>query len=122
MPSTTNSSVRGLPGVPEFLFDANEHRRQIARKLNALNQGKFNCTVDVTLNASTGATVIADNRIGFNSAVTPLMAFTLAGAVAIATGMWFDAPMGQVQATTATIVVHHNISAAAARIRFGIFG
>lgn len=122
MPSTTNSSVRGLPGVPEFLFDQAEHRRQIARKLNSLNQAKFNCTLDITLNASTGATVLADNRIGFNSAVTPLMAFTLAGAVAIATGMWFDAPMGQVQSTTATIVVHHNISAAIAKIRFGIFG
>lgn len=123
MTSTTVSTVQGFPGVTEFLRDEKEHRRQIALRLNIINSGKFNCTLDVTLNAATGATVIADRRIGFNSAVTPLMALTLNGAGAIAAGVWFDAPRGNTGSTAASIVAHHRINAATDQtIRFGIFG
>lgn len=123
MAQTSVSVVTGFPGVTEFMVDQAEHRRQIARKLNDVNRGKFNCTVDVTLNPNTGATVIADSRIGFFSAVTPLMAHTLSGAVAIATGVWFDLPFGGAGSTANSIVAHHNITADVDKtIRFGIFG
>ncbi len=88
MASTSVSVTRGFPPVPEYLPDEKEHRRQIARRINTINQGKFNCTVDVTLNPNTGATVISDNRIGYRSAVTPLMALTLSAAAALAVGIW----------------------------------
>lgn len=123
MSATSVSVTRGFPPVPEYLVDANEHRRQIARKLNTINQGKFNCTIDVTLNANTGATLIADNRIGYRTAVTPLMAQSLSAAVALAAGIWFDPPRAGAGSTTPTIVAHHTNSAATdQKIRFGIFG
>lgn len=121
--STTLSSVVGFPGVPEFYPDERIHRRQIARKINEMNNAKFNVTIDVTLSANTGATTITDSRIGFSSAVTPLMGMSLSAAVAIGAGMYCDPPMGKVASTVASIVVHHNITADAdKRIRFGIFG
>ena len=123
MAQTSTSTVKGHPGVPLWMPNANEHRKLIAQAVNRLGQGKFDVTLDVTLNANTGATVIADNRIGFTSAVTPLMAMSLSAAVAIATGIYFDAPSAGAQATTASIVAHHNINAATdKKIRFGIIG
>ena len=123
MSQTSVSTVSGFPSIPEYLPDQIEHRRQIARRLNIMNQGKFNVTKDVTLNAATGATVIADNRIGYNSAVTPLMALSLSGAVAIAAGIWCDGLRGSFGSTSASVTVHHAISSATDQtIRFGIFG
>jgi hypothetical protein len=121
--TTTNSAVVGFPGVTVYLSNEEEHRREIARVVNRINRGKFNCTVDVTLNVSTGATVIADSRIGYNSAVSPLMGLSLSASLAIAAGIWFDAPLAGVGATSASVVAHHTSSAAAdQKIRFGIFG
>lgn len=123
MPNTTTSQVSGFPGVQEFMPDANEHRRQMARKINSLNNAKFNVAVDVTLNASTGATVVYDQRIGFRSAITPLMGMSPEGAAAIAAGIWCDGVMGGPGTTTSSITVHHASNASTnQRIRFGIFG
>lgn len=123
MPNTSLSTIVGFPGVPEMLPNERQHRQAIAKKINQLNLAKFNCTLDVTLNAATGATVIADNRVGFSSAVTPLMAMSLSGAVAIAAGIWCDNVRGSFGTTTATITVHHAINAATdQQIRFGILG
>lgn len=106
--TTTNSQVVGFPGVTVYLSNEEEHRREIARAINRINRGKFNCTVDVTLSVNTGATVIADNRIGFTSAVSPLMGLSLSASLAIAAGIWFDAPLAAGGATSASIVAHHN--------------
>lgn len=123
MSNTAVSVLVGIPGVANFNPDGDAHRRQMAAAINRQNQGKFNCTVNVTLNPSTGSTTIADNRIGFNSAVTPLMAMTRNAALAIAAGIWFDAPSAQAGSTTASIVAHHTASSAIDQtIRFGIFG
>ncbi len=121
--TTTNSQVAGFPGVTVYLNNADEHRREIARVVNRINQAKFNCTVDVTLNANTGSTRITDTRIGFTSAVSPLMGLSLSASLAIAAGIWFDAPIAGVGATSESIIAHHNITSEAdKKIRFGIFG
>ncbi len=53
----------------------------------------------------------------------PAMAWTALTALAIAAGIWFDAPMAGAGATSASIVAHHTASAAADQtIRFGIIG
>lgn len=123
MSATSLSLVVGHPGVEPWNANEATHRRKMAAVINRLNRGQFNCTLDVTLLPNTGATIIADNRIGSTSAVTPLMAMSLSAALAIAAGIWCDAPMAQVAATTASIVVHHNISSEADKIiRFGIVG
>ena len=123
MSATSVSTVQGHPGVPNFTPDANQHRRLMAAAINRHNQAKFNATIDVTLSANTGATIIADNRIGYNSAVTPLMAMTRSAALAIAAGIWFDFPTVGFGSTTASIVAHHTASSVLdAKIRFGILG
>jgi hypothetical protein len=58
---------RGYDPVPEIEPDQVEHRRKLARKVNSLNQGKFNGTLDVTLNASAASTTVTDARIGATS-------------------------------------------------------
>lgn len=121
--TTTNSLVAGFPGVSPYLSNREEHRRELARATNRLNLAKFNCTKDVTLSANTGSTVIADIRIGYASAVTPLMALSLSAAVAIAAGIWFDSALAAASATSASIVAHHNNTADTdKKVRFGIFG
>lgn len=121
--TTTNSLVTGYPGVAFDLPDQRVHRRQIAEVVNRMNRGKFNATVDVTLSANTGSTVITDNKIGYRSAVSPMMALSLSAAQAIAAGIWFDSPFAGSAATTASIVAHHNITADTdKKIRFGIIG
>ena len=123
MSSTTVSVIVGFPGLPEINQSDPSTMKRIARKINDLNIAKFNCVIDVTLNANTGATVIADNRIGYNSAVTPLMPMTPSGATAVAAGIWCAGVTSRVAATTASITVHHASAAATdQKIRFGIFG
>jgi hypothetical protein len=57
---------KGYASVPEYMPDDKEHRREIARKANSLNQGKFNATLDVTL-SSAASTTVTDSRIGATS-------------------------------------------------------
>jgi hypothetical protein len=54
---------RGYDGVPESEPAEGEHRRKLARALNRINQGKLNCTLDVTLRPNQGTTTIVDPRI-----------------------------------------------------------
>lgn len=121
--TTTNSTVAGFPGVVLYQRNADEHRREIAAVVNRINRGKFNCTIDVTLNANTGATLITDNRIGFRSAVSPMMGLSLSASLALAAGIWFEAPLAGTGNTSASIVAHHNNTAETdKKIRFGILG
>jgi hypothetical protein len=57
----------GYPGVP-FNPSEREHRRQLSAMLNdQVNKGKFNCTLSVTLTASSTTTNLIDERIGATS-------------------------------------------------------
>lgn len=104
--------------VPEFLVDDKEHRRQIARRLNLITQGKLNVTLDVTLTANAASTTVTDPRIGFYSAVVPAMAMTKDAATELATGnVYVDTLM------KGSCVVHHANNAQTDRtIRFLIIG
>lgn len=62
-------SSKGFPPVAEFLPDANEHRRQIARAVNGLLRGRLNAVLDVTLTASATSTTITDPRISAFSVI-----------------------------------------------------
>lgn len=104
--------------VPEFLADDKEHRREIARRINLITQGKLNITLDVTLAPSAASTTITDPRIGFYSAVIPAMALTKDAAAELATGnVYVDTLM------KGSCVVHHSNNAQIDRtIRFLIIG
>ena len=104
--------------VPEFLADEKEHRREIARRVNLITQGKLNITLDVTLAPSAASTTIIDPRVGFYSAVTPAMALTKDAAAELATGnVYIDTLL------KGSCVVHHSNNAQTDRtIRFLIIG
>jgi len=104
--------------VPEFLSDEKEHRREIARRVNLITQGKVNITLDVSLAANATSTTITDPRIGFYSAVVPAMAMTAHAAAELATGnVYVDTLM------KGSCVVRHSNNAQTDRtIRFLIIG
>lgn len=104
--------------VPEFLADGKEHRREMARRLNLITQGKLNITLDVTLAASAASTTVTDARIGFYSAVVPAMALTRDAAAELATGnVYVDTLL------KGSCVVHHSNNTQTDRtIRFLIIG
>lgn len=85
---TLHPHPTGYPPVPEFMPDDKEHRRQIARRINSLSQGKLNVTIQVTLRPSLTTTPVTDARIGKTSLVVPAMALSPDGAAAIAAGVW----------------------------------
>jgi hypothetical protein len=58
---------RGYDGVPEWEAAESEHRRKLARAINRINQGKVNCTLDVTLQPSQATTTVTDPRIARTS-------------------------------------------------------
>lgn len=104
--------------VPEFLIDDKEHRRQIARRVNLMTQGKLNVTLDVTLAANAASTTVTDPRIGFYSAVIPAMALSADAAKELASGNVFIDTL-----LNGSCVVHHSANAETDRtIRFLIIG
>ncbi len=74
---------KGYSGVPEMMPNEIEHRRQIARLVNNLLQGKQNNVIQVTLAANAATTTVTDRRIGANTGLffSPLTA-DAAGALA----------------------------------------
>jgi ABC-type taurine transport system substrate-binding protein len=113
----TSSSNPAYQGVAPWIKDESQHRRDMARTINAQLIGKLNVTLDVTLNASAASTTITDARIGYTTAIIPAMAMTADGAAAIAAGIWVDT------LKSGSCVVHHASNAAAdQKIRFVFIG
>lgn len=84
-------TIKGYQGVPELLSNEQEHRRQLARAINQQLTGKLNAVLQVTLTASSTATVITDKRIGANTGLffSPLSA----NAAAALSGLWVNASL-----------------------------
>jgi len=57
------------PGVTQDSPDEKKHRREIARAVNRVNQGKFNAVADLTLTANAATTTLTDPRLTVDSAV-----------------------------------------------------
>jgi len=112
----TSTSNPAYQGVAPWIKDESQHRRDMARTINALLIGKLNVTLDVTLNASATSTTITDARIGYTTAIIPAMPMTANGAVAAPT-IWVDT------IKSGSCVVHHASNAAAdQKIRFVFIG
>lgn len=112
--------MAGNPGYPNVqLVDASSvnHRRKLAETVNRINGGKFNCTLDVTLVASSGTTPIVDARIGYYSAIIPATALTSDAATDIAAGIWVSDLM-----TGQATLNHRNNAGTDRTIRFVILG
>ncbi len=116
-PVTDRSKIIGFPGVPNFMPDGDEHRRQIAQAVNGLRQGKMNVTIAITLNAGATTTTLTDGRIGVTSCIVPSMPTTQNGATALNAGIWIT------NIVTGSCTINHASSANTDQnIRFLIVG
>lgn len=107
----------GFPACTPYLANGDDHRLEIATKLNTTMAGKLNATVDVTLTNAGTTTTLNDPRIGYYSAVIPAMALTAHGSAAIVAGIWVDG------LAKGTCTLHHSsIAQADQTIRFLIIG
>lgn len=92
------------PGVIPDLTDEREHRKQIARQVNLLMNGKSGNSMSVTLTPSAMSTTVIDPRISVSTALhlTP----TTADAAAALPSIFVVCTAGQA-------VIHHAAAAAA---------
>lgn len=100
--------MSGFPGLPFQGADS----RQIAAVVNRINQGKINCTGEVTLAAGAPTTLVLDHRAGPGSHVS-LMPLTASAAAELAAGTLHVAARD-----AGAFLLGHAASAAADR-RFG---
>lgn len=74
----------GRPLAQEYMPDAVQHRRDLARTANQAMRGLVNTTMSVTLTASATSTTIKDPRISLQTCMA-LMPTTANAAAALAT-------------------------------------
>jgi len=116
-PVADRSKIIGFPGVPNFMPDDKEHRRQMAQAINGLRQGKMNVTKAITLNAGATTTTLTDGRIGVTTCIVPSMPTTQNGATALLAGIWIT------NIVTGSCMINHASSANIDQnIRFLIIG
>lgn len=105
--------------VPVMYGDEVEHRRQIATKLNQVNQAKFNCTIELTLKVSASTTTLFDARISPFSYLG-FMPTTSHAAQEISAGTLY---IPESTMLNGSAIIQHANNAQADRIfRVGIFG
>lgn len=95
---------KGFPPVPEFIPDADEHRRKLARAINTILSGKVNATIDATLRASQTTTTLTDSRIYATTFIDPMP--LSANAATAKAGIWFSGAM------KGSITINHASNAA----------
>jgi hypothetical protein len=112
-------------GVPSYLVNEGEHRRQIAACVNKQNNGKFNCTLAVTLTASAASTTVTDSRIGTGSLMV-FMPQTAHAAAEMASGNLYIPASTVVPALGSVpgkaVIQHTNNSQTDRTFIMGIFG
>lgn len=105
--------------VPVTQADEKEHRRELATAINRVNQGKFNCALEITLIANVTSTTISDARIGAYS-VLVLMPVTADAAAEIGAGTIYIPE--NTMLTGSAVIQHANNSQTDRSFRVGIFG
>ena len=97
----TNPTFAPVPFEPDEV----EHRRKLTTKVNELNKGKFNGTLDVTLTANSATTTLTDARIGYYSVIL-FMPMTANASAALAAGTLYIAQ--STLKTGSAVVTHAN--------------
>lgn len=106
---------QGYPAISEMLGDEKEHRREMARKINIMNGGKVNCTLDMVVTAGATSTTITDPRISYFSFLGT-MAFDANGKADEVAGIYFDT------FNSGSVVMHHRSDASVRSLRVLILG
>lgn len=91
----------GRPLVQEYMPDEGQHRREIARVLNLVMQGKTNNSFQVTLTENTATTTIIDSRISIATSITFMPVTANAGAEMV-TGLLYAVP------SAGQAIIHHD--------------
>lgn len=91
----------GRPRVPEYIPNADEHRRLLARSMNEARAGRLDCVVDVTLTANAASTVVTDARISVWTAALAMPRTANAAAEIGAGTMYFTPAAGSLTITHA---------------------
>lgn len=99
---TTVVQPPARPGVQPQSTDQPRWLREIARTLNRINQGQFNCVLIVTLVANAASTTVTDSRISAQTACLPSPVTAHAAAEIAAGGLYFTPTNGQV------VIAHAN--------------
>jgi hypothetical protein len=99
-----SGNIIGFQNVPEYLPSEQEHRRQIARRVNSLGQAKVNAYIDVTITKNAVTTTLTDARIGYYSAIIPAMPTTATGAGALGRGIWIT------NIVSGSCTINHSVS------------
>lgn len=105
--------------VPITFADEKEHRRQMAVKINSINQSKFNCALEVTLTANSASTTIADARISSFSVIL-MMPITANAAAEISGGGLYIPETTMLNGSA--VIQHANNAQTDRNFRIGIFG
>lgn len=108
-------SSQGYPAISEMLGDEREHRREMARKINTLNMGKSNVTLDVVVTPGATSTPIVDVRISPFSFLGT-MAFDANGAADEVAGIYFDT------FNNGSVTMHHRNNGSTRSLRLLIVG
>lgn len=95
----------GFRGVPEVGANEKEHRRQLARGINSVLQGKLNATTTVTLAAGVTTTTVTDARITNNTFID-FMPQTANAAAALA-GIYITGRMAASGVVKGSAVINH---------------
>jgi len=98
----------GRPLVQESMPDHGQHLREIARVTNLVMRGQTNNTMQVTLAANAGSTIVTDARISMSTAVTATP-MTADAAAELASGNMYFTP------TAGEVVINHTNAASADR-------
>jgi hypothetical protein len=105
--------------VPITYNDEKIHRRLLAQASNQHNQGKFNCTIELTLNANSTSTTLYDQRIGAYSLLV-LTPVTQHAAQEISGGGLYIAESTMLNGSA--VITHVNNTQTDRNFRVGIFG
>lgn len=113
------SLAQAFQTVPEFLQDANEHRRKLARAVNQLLGGKMNAFIDATLTANAATTALTDARIGYYSIISWMPMTANASAEVGAGAIYVDQ---STMKNGSAVITHANNAQTDRTFRFQIIG
>jgi hypothetical protein len=106
-------------GVPLYLQDEREHRRQIANVVNSILTGKINATGSVTLTENVASTTVTDARATFQSAVL-FLPHTANAAAEIGAGTLYVSDASRLNGSF--VIVHANNAQTDRRFTYVLIG
>lgn len=97
--------MTGYIPAPEVLPDEKEHRRKLAKAINAAVNGRINAVTTITLTANAATTTLTDSRISVSSFIG-LTPRTANAAAELGNGTLYIADAGRLNGSA--VITHAN--------------